>query len=175
MDTFCTLNKMFKDKACNCNYENGDAQFAAGMRVMTVNKNTRVEQRGPTGINQPRKTETSRPTQKEDKHPFKINIRLNLKDYLFYLSTKGSVAIHGGHVRHSVTFARGNQINKNVEKMLNDFEFANAKPFTASRVLHHMYDHIYDPNAISNIIAKSQKTWLSDRGININPCQLRFW
>jgi hypothetical protein len=29
-----------------------------------------------------------------------------------------------------------------------------------------MDDHIYDPKAVSNYIAKSHKTWLSDRGIN---------
>jgi hypothetical protein len=29
-----------------------------------------------------------------------------------------------------------------------------------------MEDRVYDPKAISNVIAKAQKTWLSDRGIN---------
>jgi hypothetical protein len=29
-----------------------------------------------------------------------------------------------------------------------------------------MEDYVYDPKAISNVIAKAQKTWLSDRGIN---------
>jgi hypothetical protein len=78
----CTLNRMFEDKACKRNYENGDAQFAAGMKVTTVKENPRVEQRGPTGINQPRNMDTLHPTHKEDKCRFNINIRLNLKDYL---------------------------------------------------------------------------------------------
>jgi hypothetical protein len=42
----------------------------------------------------------------------------------------------------------------------------NVKPSTASRLLHQMEDLVYDPNTISSIIAKAQKTWLSDRGIN---------
>jgi hypothetical protein len=84
---------MFEDKACKCEYENGDAQFAAGMKATTVKENCRVEQPGPTGINQPRKTETSRPTRKEDKHPSKINIHVNLKDNLFYLSKKDQLMI----------------------------------------------------------------------------------
>jgi hypothetical protein len=29
-----------------------------------------------------------------------------------------------------------------------------------------MEDRVYDPEAISNVIAKAQKNWLSDRGIN---------
>jgi hypothetical protein len=31
-----------------------------------------------------------------------------------------------------------------------------------------MEDRVYNPKAISNIIAKAQNTWLSDRGINTN-------
>jgi hypothetical protein len=51
--------------------------------------------------------------------------------------------------------------------MIKDFEVANVKPSTASRSLHQMDDCVYDPTkAISNIIAKIQKTWLSDRGIS---------
>jgi hypothetical protein len=50
--------------------------------------------------------------------------------------------------------------------MIKDFEVANVKPSTASRLLHQMEDRVYDPKAISNLIAKAQKTWLSDRGIN---------
>jgi hypothetical protein len=96
----------------------------------------------------------------------KINIPLNMKDYLFYLSKKGAVASHCGHVRCSVIFARTDQINKNVEKMLKDFEVANANPSTASRLLNQIDDHVYGPKAISNSIAKAQKTWLSDRGMH---------
>jgi hypothetical protein len=61
-------------------YVNPDAQFDAGMKVTTVKENHRVEQRGTTGINQPRKMETSLPTRKEDICPFKINICFNEKD-----------------------------------------------------------------------------------------------
>jgi uncharacterized protein (DUF1800 family) len=50
--------------------------------------------------------------------------------------------------------------------MLKDFEVANVKPSTASRLLHQMGDRIYDPKVISNIISKAQKTWLSDMGIS---------
>jgi hypothetical protein len=46
---------MFEDEVCKRNYKNGDAQFAEGMKVMTVTENHRVEQRGPPGINQLRK------------------------------------------------------------------------------------------------------------------------
>jgi hypothetical protein len=85
----CTRYRMFEDKACKCNYENGYAQFAERMKVIMVKDNRRVvEKHGPTGINQPRKMETSRPTRKEDKCPFKINIHLNLKEDLFYLYPK---------------------------------------------------------------------------------------
>jgi hypothetical protein len=59
------------------------------MKATTVKENHRLEQRGPTGINQPRKMETSNPTRKEDQCQFKINIRLNLEDDSFYLSNKG--------------------------------------------------------------------------------------
>jgi hypothetical protein len=62
--------------------------------------------------------------------------------------------------------ARADQIDKNVQNMIKDFEVANVKPSTASHLLHQMEDHVYDPKAISNFIAKAQKTWLSDRGIN---------
>jgi hypothetical protein len=47
-----------------------------------------------------------------------------------------------------------------------DFEAANVKPPTASRLLHQMEDRIYDPKAISNVIAKASHAWLSHRGIN---------
>jgi hypothetical protein len=57
---------MFEDKACKRYYENRDAQFFEGMKVQTVKYNHRLEQRGLTGINQPRKTETPHPTWKED-------------------------------------------------------------------------------------------------------------
>jgi hypothetical protein len=50
--------------------------------------------------------------------------------------------------------------------MIKDFEVANVKLSTASRLLHQMEDRLYDPKAISNIISKAQKTWHSDRGIN---------
>jgi hypothetical protein len=136
------------------------------MKVMTVKKNHWVEQHGPKGINQPRKMETSHPTRKEDQCPFKINICLNLKDDWFYLCTKESFDAHCGHVRRIVIFARADQIDKNVEKMLKDCKVDNVKPSTASRLLHQMEDHIYDHKAISSIISKAQKTWLSDRGIN---------
>jgi hypothetical protein len=135
------------------------------MKFTTVKENRRAEQRGPTGIHQPRKTETSLPTRKEDICPFKINIRFNKKDNLFYLSKNGSVDTHSGHVRRTVIFAR-DEIDKNVQKMINDFKVANVKPSIASRLLHQMEDRVYDPKAISNIIAKAQKTWLSDMGIN---------
>jgi hypothetical protein len=89
-----------------------------------------------------------------------------MKDDLFYLSKKISISSHCGHARRSVIFARADQIDKNVQKMLKDFEVANVKPSTASRLLHHIYDHVYDPKAVSNIIIKAKNTWLSDRGIN---------
>jgi hypothetical protein len=93
----CTLsyshNIMVEDKACKREYEDGDAQFAAGMKVTTVKENHRIEQRGPTGINQPRKMETSPPTQKENQCPLKINICLNMKDNLFYLSKKDQLPL----------------------------------------------------------------------------------
>jgi hypothetical protein len=50
--------------------------------------------------------------------------------------------------------------------MIKDFEVANVKTSTDSRLLHQIEDHVYNPNDISNIIAKAQQTWLSDRGIN---------
>jgi hypothetical protein len=53
-----------------------------------------------------------------------------------------------------------------MEKMLKDFEVANVKPSTASHLLHQMEDRVYGPKATSNSIANTQKTWLSDRGIN---------
>jgi hypothetical protein len=110
--------------------------------------------------------ETSLPTRKEDICPFKINIHFNKKDDMFYLSKNGSVDTHSGHVRRTVIFARADQIKKNVQNMIKDFEVANVKPSTASRLLYQIEDHIYDPKAISNVIAKAQKTWLSDRDIN---------
>jgi hypothetical protein len=157
---------MLEDTVCKREYEDEDARFAAGMKVTTVKENLRVEQRGHTVINQPRKMETSRPTRKEDQCPLKINIRLNKKDDLFYLSKKGSVSSHCGHARRSVVFSRAYQIDKNVHKMLKDFEVANVKPSTASRLLHQIYDRVYDPKLISNIIIKAKNTWLSNRGIN---------
>jgi hypothetical protein len=154
---------MAEHKVCKHVYDYPDAQFASGMKVTTFKENRRAEQRGPTGIHQPSKMETSLPTRKEDSFPFKINICFNKKDDLFYLSKNGSVDTHSGHVRRTVMFARSDQINKNVQKMIKDFEVANVKSSTASRIFHQMEDRVYDPNAISNVIAK---TWLSDRGIN---------
>jgi uncharacterized protein YlbG (UPF0298 family) len=157
---------MAEHKVCKRVYDYPDAQFASGMKVTTVKENRRAEQHGPTGIHQPRKTETSLPKRKEDICPFKINIRFNKKDDLFYLSKIGSVDTHSGHVRQTVIFARADQMDKNVQKMIKDFEVANVKPSPASHLLHQMEDRVYDPKAISNVIAKAQKTWLSDRGIN---------
>jgi hypothetical protein len=54
-------------------------------------------------------------------------------------------------------FARAEQIDKNVQKMINDFEVANVKPTTVFRLLHQMEDPVYDPKAISNVTAKVQK------------------
>jgi hypothetical protein len=50
--------------------------------------------------------------------------------------------------------------------MLKDVEITNVKPYTASLLLHHMEDCMYDPKATSNSIVKAQKTWLPDRGFN---------
>jgi hypothetical protein len=88
------------------------AQFAAGVKVTTVKENRRAEQWGPTGIHQPRKMETSLPPRKEYIFPFKINIRFNNKDDLFYLSKNGSVHTNIRDVRRTAIFARANQINK---------------------------------------------------------------
>jgi hypothetical protein len=85
---------------------------------------------------------------------------------LFHLSKNGYVDTHSGHVRRTVIFTRADQINKNVQKMIKHFEVANLKPSTASHLFHKMEDRVYDPKAISNVIAKAQKKWLSDRGIN---------
>jgi uncharacterized protein YlbG (UPF0298 family) len=151
---------MVKNKACKNIYVNPDAQFAAGMKVTTVKENRWVEQLAPTGTSQPRKTETSLPMRKEDICPFKINIRFNKKEDLFYLSKNGSVYTHSGHVRHAVIFASCDQLDSHVVKMLKDFEVANVKPSTASRVLHQMDDCVYDQKAISNVIVKAQKNWI---------------
>jgi hypothetical protein len=106
-------------------------------------------------------------TRKEFFFQFKINIRFNKKDDMFYLLKKRSVHTHSRHVWRTVIFVRADQIDKNVQKMIKDFEVANVKPSTASCLLHQMEDRVYDPKAISNVIAKAQKTRLSDRGINI--------
>jgi hypothetical protein len=79
---------MAEQKVCKRVYYSPDAQFASGMKVTTVKENRWAEQRGSTGIHQPHKTETSLSTRKEDIFPFKINIRFNKKDDLFYLSKK---------------------------------------------------------------------------------------
>jgi hypothetical protein len=50
--------------------------------------------------------------------------------------------------------------------MIKDLEVANVNPSIASRLLYQMEDRVYDPKAISNVIAKAPKTRLSDRGIN---------
>jgi hypothetical protein len=106
------------------------------------------------------------PTRREDICPFKINISFNKKVDLFYLSKNGSLDTHSGHVWQTVIFARADQIDKNVQNMIKDSEVANVNPYTASCLWHQMEYRIYDPKAISNIIAKAKKTWLSDRGIN---------
>jgi hypothetical protein len=85
---------------------------------------------------------------------------------MFYLSKNGSIDTHSGHVRRTVIFARPDQIDKNVQKMITDFEVANVKPSTASRLLQQMADRSNDPKSISNVIAKAHKTWLLDRGVN---------
>jgi hypothetical protein len=108
---------MFEDKAFKRNYLNDDAQFSVGMKVTTVKENSRVEQHEPTRIDQPRKMETSLPTQKKDLCPFKINIRFNNKDDLFDLSKDGSVHTHSGPVRRNIIFARGDQPDTKMEKI----------------------------------------------------------
>jgi uncharacterized protein YlbG (UPF0298 family) len=99
--------------------------------------------------------------------PFKINIHFNKKDELFYLSNHGSVHTHSGSVRRTIIFARADQLDKNVEKMIKDFEVVNMKSSAASRLLHQMDDRVYDPKAISNVVAKAKKTWLLERGIDM--------
>jgi hypothetical protein len=149
----CTRHLMAEQKVCKCVYDYPDAQFASGMKVMTAKENRRAEQRGPTGIHQPRKTETSLPTREKYIGLFNINICFNNKDDLFYRSKDGSVDTHSGHVRRTVIFARADQIDKNVQKMIKDSEVANVKQSTASRLLHQMEDRVYNPKAISNVIA----------------------
>jgi hypothetical protein len=112
----CTRHQMAEHKVCKCVYDYPDAQFASGMKVTTVIENRRAEQRGPTGIHQPCKMEMSLPTRQEDICPFKINIRFNKKDDLFYLSKNGSVDTHSGHVRRTVIFARADQIDKTCKR-----------------------------------------------------------
>jgi hypothetical protein len=53
-----------------------------------------------------------------------------------------------------------------MEKMSKDFEVVNVKPSTAPRLLHQMDDRVYDPKAISNVVSKAKKMWLSERGID---------
>jgi hypothetical protein len=53
----CTRHRMAEHKVCKRVYDYLDTQFASGMKVPTVEENRRAEQRGPTGIHQPRKTE----------------------------------------------------------------------------------------------------------------------
>jgi hypothetical protein len=96
--------------------------------------------------------ETSLPTRKEDIWTLKINIHFNKKDDLFYLSKNGSVHTHRGHVRRTVIFARADQIDKNVQKMIKDFEVANVKPSTDFHLLQRMKNGAYDPKDISNVI-----------------------
>jgi hypothetical protein len=48
--------------------------------------------------------ESSCPKRNEDQYPFKINIILNLKDDLFYISKKGSLSTHCGHIRLMIVF-----------------------------------------------------------------------
>jgi uncharacterized protein YlbG (UPF0298 family) len=146
---------MVEHKACKYIYDYPDAQFAAYIKVATVKENRRVEQHGPTSIHQPRKMENSLPMRKEDICPFKINIHFNKKDDLFYLSKNGSVHTHSGHVRRTVIFARADQIDKNLQKMIRDLEVANVKPSADSRLLHQMEDCVYTPKDISNVIAKA--------------------
>jgi hypothetical protein len=55
----CTRHRMFEDKACKQKCVNNEAQFESGMKVTTVKENCRVDQLGPTGINQPRKKNTA--------------------------------------------------------------------------------------------------------------------
>jgi uncharacterized protein YlbG (UPF0298 family) len=90
--------------------------------------------------------------------PFKIKIRFDKKDDFFYLSKNGSVHTQSGRARRTVIFARADQIDKNVQKMIKDFEVANVNPSTSSPLLHQMEDCVYDPKATSNVITKAQKT-----------------
>jgi hypothetical protein len=83
--TSCTCHRMVEDKACKRKYVKNEAQYTAGTKVTTMKENHLVEQRGPTGIDQPRKTERSLPTLKNNVCPFKINIHFNKKVDLFYL------------------------------------------------------------------------------------------
>jgi hypothetical protein len=66
----------------------------------------------------------------------------------------------------TVIFSRAGQIDKNVQKMIKDFQVANVKPSTDYHLLHQMEDRVYVPRAIFNVITKAQRNWLSDRGIN---------
>jgi hypothetical protein len=50
--------------------------------------------------------------------------------------------------------------------MIKYFKVANVTPSTASCLLHQMNDRVYDPRAISNVVAKKMKMWLSERGIS---------
>jgi hypothetical protein len=92
----CIRHRMADHKCFKHVYDYPDVQFASRMKVMTVKENRRAEQRGPTGIHQPRKTETSLPTREEDICPFKINIGFNKKDDLFYLSNQ----IKSNQIKH---------------------------------------------------------------------------
>jgi hypothetical protein len=51
-----TRHRMAEHKVFKRVYDYPDAQFASGMKVTTVKENRRSEQRGPTGIHQPRET-----------------------------------------------------------------------------------------------------------------------
>jgi hypothetical protein len=53
-----------------------------------------------------------------------------------------SVHTQSGHVRHTIIFAWADQLNKNVEKMIKDFEVVNVNPSTDYRLLHQMGDMV---------------------------------
>jgi hypothetical protein len=63
-----------------------------------------------------------------------------------------------------VSFTKGGQIDKDVQKMVNDFQVISIKPSTDYCLLCKMDDRICDPKSVSNMVAKAQKTWFREWG-----------
>jgi hypothetical protein len=84
----CHRYRLYKEKVnLKRKYEEG-SDYTEGMATTTVKQNRLIATRGPTDLQQSRKTQTILPTYQEDRCHFRFNVTCGAVDGAWFLSKK---------------------------------------------------------------------------------------